>query len=130
MRISRRGIIAAGTTLVTGAHAQDKVRAYLVFFDWERTDLTARARQVIAEAAQATTKVVVSRIQIIGHGSIDEDAAQVQELSDDRAAYVAAAIIRFGVPKQVITMRGEGNRFPLDPSRKDQNRRAEIVLIR
>ena len=26
-------------------------RTYLVFFDWDRADLTARAREIIAEAA-------------------------------------------------------------------------------
>ena len=30
-------------------------RTYLVFFDWDRADLTARARQIVAEAAQAST---------------------------------------------------------------------------
>ena len=44
-----------------------RARTYLVFFDWDRADLTDRARQIIAEAAQATTRVQVTRIEVSGH---------------------------------------------------------------
>ena len=41
------------------APAPAPARSYLVFFDWDRADITDRARQVIAEAAQASTRVQV-----------------------------------------------------------------------
>ena len=39
-------------------------RTYLVFFDWDRADLTDRARQIIAEAASASTRVQTTRIEV------------------------------------------------------------------
>ncbi|MBC7799722.1 MAG: outer membrane beta-barrel protein, partial [Gemmatimonadaceae bacterium] len=42
-------------------------RNYLVFFDWDRADLTDRARQIVAEAATASTRAQVTRIEVAGH---------------------------------------------------------------
>jgi OmpA family len=42
-------------------------RSYLVFFDWDRTDLTDRARQIVGEAATASTRVVLTQISVNGH---------------------------------------------------------------
>ena len=41
--------------VVPVAAAPAPARTFLVFFDWNRADLTARARQIIGEAAQART---------------------------------------------------------------------------
>ncbi|EHL99617.1 putative outer membrane protein, partial [Acetobacteraceae bacterium AT-5844] len=49
------------------AAAPAPARTYLVFFDWDRADLTDRARQIIAEAAQNSTRVQATRIEVAGH---------------------------------------------------------------
>ena len=107
-------------------------RTYLVFFDWDRADLTDRARQIIAEAAQATTRVQVTRIEVAGHADRSGSPAYNQGLSQRRGQNVAAELVRNGVPQSAITVQGLGESRPLvataDGVREPQNRRVEIML--
>ncbi len=107
-------------------------RTYLVFFDWDRADLTDRARQIVAEAASATTKVQVTRIEVQGHTDTSGTAAYNQGLSVRRAQVVAAELVRLGVPRASITTQGFGFSRPLVATgpgvREPQNRRVEIIL--
>jgi len=107
-------------------------RTFLVFFDWNRADLTARARQIIAEAAQARTRQAVTRIEVTGHTDTSGSAVYNQGLSVRRANAVAAELVRLGVPRGEITARGVGETQLLVPTpdntREPQNRRVEIVL--
>jgi len=107
-------------------------RSYLVFFDWDRADLTDRARQIIAEAAQATSRVQVTRIEIAGHTDASGTPRYNQGLSVRRAQNVAAELVRLGVSRQSIAVQGFGESRPLvqtaDGIREPQNRRVEIVL--
>ena len=107
-------------------------RTYLVFFDWDRADLTDRARQVIAEAAQASTRVQVIRIQVNGYTDLSGTARYNQGLSVRRAQNVANELVRDGVPRQAIGVKGYGESNPLVPTaagaREPQNRRVEIIL--
>jgi outer membrane protein OmpA-like peptidoglycan-associated protein len=111
---------------------QAAARTYLVFFDWDRADLTDRARQIVAEAAQATTRVQVTRIEVSGHTDTTGTARYNQALSVRRADNVAAELVRLGVPREAITTQGYGFSRPLVSTgpnvREPQNRRVEIVL--
>ena len=112
--------------------APTAARTYLVFFDWDRADLTDRARQIIAEAAQATTRVQVTRIEVSGHTDTSGTARYNQGLSVRRAQNVAAELVRLGVPRSAISTQGFGFSRPLVATgpgvREPQNRRVEIVL--
>ena len=112
--------------------APTAARSYLVFFDWDRADLTTRARQIIAEAAQATTRVQVTRIEVSGHTDTTGTARYNQGLSIRRAQNVAAELVRLGVPRGAISTQGFGESRPLVATgqgvREPQNRRVEIVL--
>jgi OmpA-OmpF porin, OOP family len=114
------------------APAPAPARTYLVFFDWDKADLTDRARQVIAEAAQASTRVAVTRIEVSGHADRTGTAAYNQKLSLRRAQNVAAELVRLGVQQSAIDIQGYGDTRPLVPTaagvREPQNRRVEIVL--
>ncbi len=107
-------------------------RTYLVFFDWDRADLTNRARQIIAEAAQASTRVQTTRIEVNGYTDLSGTAAYNQRLSVRRAESVQAELVRDGVPRQEIAIHGFGETHPLVPTaqgvREPQNRRVEIIL--
>ncbi len=107
-------------------------RTYLVFFDWDRADLTDRARQIIGEAAQATTRVQVTRIEVDGYTDLSGSAAYNQGLSVRRAQAVAAELARDGVPRAAIAVQGFGESDPLVPTaagvREPQNRRVQIIL--
>ncbi len=107
-------------------------RTYLVFFDWDRADLTDRARQIIAEAAQASTHVSYTRIEVNGYTDLSGTPAYNQKLSVKRAQTVAAELVRDGVPQNAIDVQGFGESHPLVPTakgvREPQNRRVEIIL--
>ena len=112
--------------------AAEAARTYLVFFDWDRAELTTRARQVVAEAAKATTRVQVTRIDVNGYTDTSGTAAYNQGLSVRRAQTVANELVRDGVPKQAISIQGYGQTHLLvqtaDGVREPQNRRVEIIL--
>ncbi len=107
-------------------------RTYLVFFDWDRADLSARARQIVAEAAAASTKVPTTRIDVNGYTDLSGSADYNQRLSVRRAESVESELVRDGVPKDEIVIRGNGENDPLVPTakgvREPQNRRVEIIL--
>ena len=115
-----------------------EARTYLVFFDWDRSDLTPRAREIVAQAAQASTHVQTTRIEVDGYtdnSSIHGGARGARYnigLSIRRAQSVKAELIRDGVPGSAIDTHGFGESHPLVPTgpdtREPQNRRVEIVL--
>jgi len=114
------------------AAAPAPARTYLVFFDFDRADLTDRARQIIAEAAQNSSRVQTTRIEVAGHADRAGTPQYNQRLSQRRADAVAAELVRLGVARSAITVQAFGESRPLVPTadgvREPQNRRVEIVL--
>jgi outer membrane protein OmpA-like peptidoglycan-associated protein len=107
-------------------------RSYLVFFDWDRADLTVRARQIIREAADNSTRVQYTRIEVDGYTDTSGTQQYNQGLSMRRAQAVAAELVKDGVPRQSITIMGFGDTHLLVPTgpgvREPQNRRVEIII--
>jgi outer membrane protein OmpA-like peptidoglycan-associated protein len=106
-------------------------RSYLVFFDWDKYDLTARAKQIIAEAAANSTKVQYTRIEVNGNTDTTGSAEYNQRLSVRRAEAVAAELAKDGVPRAAMDIKGFGFTRLLVPTgpgvREPQNRRVEII---
>ena len=107
-------------------------RTYLVFFDWDRADLTARARQVIGDAASNAGRVQYTRIEVDGNADRSGTPAYNLGLSRRRAETVAAELVRDGIPREAIGIQAFGDTKPLIPTaagaREPQNRRVEIVI--
>ena len=107
-------------------------RTYLVFFDWDKADLTDRARQIITEAAGASRRVTTTKIEVAGHADRSGTPQYNQRLSERRAQAVAAELVRQGVARNDIAITAFGESKPLVPTadgvREPQNRRVEIVL--
>jgi len=107
-------------------------RTYLVFFDWDRADLTDRARQIVATAASASTHVQTTRLEVNGYTDLSGTAAYNQKLSIRRAQSVQTELVHDGVPMSEISIHGFGESNPLVPTaagvREPQNRRVEIIL--
>jgi outer membrane protein OmpA-like peptidoglycan-associated protein len=114
------------------AAAPAPARTFLVFFDWNRADLTDRAKQIIAEAAQNSTRVQTTRIEVSGHADRSGTPQYNQRLSERRAQAVAAELEARGVPRTAMVIQAFGESRPLVPTadgvREPQNRRVEIVL--
>ncbi|MCK8788206.1 OmpA family protein, partial [Roseomonas sp. NAR14] len=81
------------------AVAPAPARTYLVFFDWDRADLTDRARQIIADAAQNSQRMQVTRLEVSGHADRSGTPQYNQALSLRRANAVAAELVRNGVAR-------------------------------
>ena len=107
-------------------------RSYLVFFDWDKADLTDRAKQIVSEAAANSTKVQYTRLEVNGYTDTSGTPKYNQGLSVRRAQSVAAELVKDGVPKSAIAIQGFGETHLLVPTgagvREPQNRRVEIII--
>ena len=108
------------------------VRTYLVFFDWDRSDLSARARQIVARAATASQAGGTTKVEVDGYTDTSGTVSYNQKLSVRRAQTVKTELVRDGVPASEIAISGRGESDPLVPTgpgvREPQNRRVQIIL--
>ena len=106
-------------------------RTYLVFFDWDRSDLTPRARDIVAEAVRASARTPHTRIEVSGNADRSGTPQYNLTLSQARAEAVANEMSRWGVPRSIMDIHAYGDTRPLVPTaagvREPQNRRVEIV---
>ena len=114
------------------APAPAPARSYLVFFDWDKATLTSRAREIVKEAADNSTHVQYTQIEVNGYTDTSGQAKYNMGLSIRRADAVAAELVRDGVPKTAIAIQGFGETHLLVPTganvREPQNRRVEIII--
>ncbi|MDR3530587.1 MAG: OmpA family protein [Rhodopila sp.] len=114
------------------APAPAPARSYLVFFDWDKADLTDRAKAIVKEAADNSTRVQVTRIEVNGYADTSGKPQYNQALSVRRANAVAGELVRDGVPRNVINIQGFGDTHLLVATgpgvREPQNRRVEIII--
>jgi len=114
------------------APAPAPARSYLVFFDWDKATLTDRARAIVKEAADNSTRVQVTRIEVNGYTDTSGKPQYNQALSVRRAKAVAGELVHDGVPQNVIDIQGFGDTHLLVATgpgvREPQNRRVEIII--
>ncbi|HQT38841.1 MAG TPA: OmpA family protein [Acidocella sp.] len=114
------------------APAPAPAKTYLVFFDWDKSNLTPRAEQVIAQAAIDSQAVKTTVINVSGYTDTSGTATYNMGLSQRRAKAVAAKLVSDGVPASEISIHAFGETHLLVPTgpgvREPQNRRVEIVL--
>ena len=105
---------------------------YLVFFDWDRSDITPTARQVITEAVAAVNRRNTDMILVEGHADRSGSDQYNVALSQRRAEAVRQLLTQQGIPANRIDMQAYGESQPLvqtdDGVRNPQNRRAAIVI--
>ena len=106
--------------------------SFMVFFDWDRSNLSQQALNTIKQAAAAFKSKGNARITATGHTDTSGPEAYNMALSLRRANAVKDALVREGVPAQAITVIGMGEKGLLvqtgDGVREPQNRRVEIVI--
>ena len=106
--------------------------SYMVFFDWDRSNLSAQALNTIKQAANAFKTKGNARITATGHTDKSGPENYNMALSLRRANAVKDALVREGVPATAIAVIGRGEAGLLvqtaDGVREPQNRRVEIVI--
>jgi outer membrane protein OmpA-like peptidoglycan-associated protein len=106
--------------------------SFMVFFDWDRSNLSQQALATIQQAANAFRTRGSARITATGHTDTSGPENYNMALSLRRANAVKDALVRDGVPATAIAVIGKGETSLLVPTpdgvREPQNRRVEIVL--
>jgi len=106
--------------------------SFMVFFDWDRSNLSDQALNTIRQAAAAFKSKGSARITATGHTDTSGPESYNMALSLRRANAVKDALVREGVPAQAISVVGRGEQGLLvqtgDGVREPQNRRVEIVV--
>jgi len=107
-------------------------QVYLVFFDWDKYNITPEGQQIIQLAANQYKSGGRVTLQVTGYTDTTGSAGYNQRLSERRANAVANALGRQGVARNDMMVSGRGKndqRVPTaDGVREPQNRRVEIVF--
>ena len=116
----------------TQVQQPEKQREFQVFFDFDKSNITAAAANVIKAAADVVKAGGVAHITVTGHTDTVGTAKYNQALSERRAASVKSQLVTDGVDTGTISTVGAGKSGLLVPTadgvREPQNRRAVIEL--
>jgi outer membrane protein OmpA-like peptidoglycan-associated protein len=108
------------------------VRTFIVFFDFNKSNLTAEAQSVVSEAVKTAQTSGPVRIVITGHTDTVGSDSYNQALSQRRADTVKDQMVTDGLSADEITTVGKSFHDPLVTTgpnvREPQNRRAVIDL--
>jgi OmpA-OmpF porin, OOP family len=107
-------------------------KVFLVFFDWDKYNITPEGQQIIALAAQQYKAGGSVRLQVTGYTDTSGSAGYNQRLSERRANAVANALAAQGVARSDMAVSGRGYNDLRVPTplgvREPQNRRVEILF--
>ncbi|WP_043743297.1 OmpA family protein [Paramagnetospirillum magneticum] len=105
---------------------------YIVFFDFDKAQITPEAARVLQQAAGAAKTAGAARIDLSAHTDLSGSAKYNQALSEKRGAAVKAQLEQLGIPASQIVVVAKGKTSPMVPTpdgvREPQNRRVEIIL--
>jgi OmpA-OmpF porin, OOP family len=107
-------------------------REFIVFFGFNKSNLTAEAVEVVKQAAAAFKETGSANVKLVGHTDRSGSDAYNNALSLRRGDSVKAALVAEGVPEGSISVEGRGEAEPTVPTddgvREPQNRRVNITL--
>lgn len=107
-------------------------RSYMVFFDFDKSDVNQQALATIRQAAGNAKQGGIQRLNVTGHTDRAGSERYNMALSLRRANAVKQVLIGEGIPADAIVVIGRGESEPLVPTadgvREAQNRRVEIIL--
>ncbi len=120
------------TAALTKAALLPTNRSFILFFDFDKANITGRARQVIEKAAASTRSGGVAQIKLIGHADRAGPERYNMGLSVRRATAVKLELMGLGIPESEIVVAGKGENQPLvatrDGVQEPQNRRVEVTF--
>jgi OOP family OmpA-OmpF porin len=106
-------------------------RQFVVYFEFDKSDLTPEGSRVVMDAASAFKQTGSVRVAITGYTDLAGTQRYNLGLSKRRADRVHSALVQDGVPDGVIAEAWRGKENPAVPTpdgvREPRNRRVEIV---
>ena len=107
-------------------------RNFTVFFDFDKSDLTADARQVLDNVVKDARTGSIANVQVTGHADRSGSDDYNQRLSLRRAEAVREYLVTQGLGTGQVAVNGRGESEPLVPTadgvREPSNRRAVIIF--
>jgi len=104
----------------------------IVYFDYDKSNLTAASADLIAETVRRARQFDVERVSVIGNTDTSGSSAYNQALSERRARVVRDALIAQGIPSSIISTNAQGEnnlaKSTADGVREPLNRRTEITI--
>ena len=105
---------------------------FMIFFDFDKSDLTPAAQAILTQAADAIKKQGSTQIALTGYTDTVGSAEYNLKLSMRRAEAAKKFLVNLGVPASEISTVGKGKTDLLVPTKdgvkEAQNRRVQIVL--
>jgi len=105
-------------------------RSFLIFFDWDKSNIRPDAQKILEAAAAAAKSGARVSIQLTGHADRSGTTRYNQRLSERRANAAKAELVKLGLSSGSIATVGRGESQPLvataDGVREPRNRRVEI----
>jgi outer membrane protein OmpA-like peptidoglycan-associated protein len=105
---------------------------FIVFFDWDKSDITPEAAAILDNAAAAYQQTGSAQVMLAGHADRSGSADYNVGLSQRRADAVRAYLAGRGVADGAMSTSAFGESQPLvqteDGVREPQNRRVEITF--
>jgi outer membrane protein OmpA-like peptidoglycan-associated protein len=123
---------ASQAAVVESAPAAPPPVDYMVYFDWDKSNLNADARSVVAQAATAAGNNKATVLLVTGNTDTTGSNNYNQKLSERRAAVVKRELIHLGISPDSIQTVGNGKTDLAvqtgDEVRERANRRTHIIL--
>lgn len=112
------------------AQVKEDSRSYLVFFDFDKYNLTEDAKEILRNLFSNTRNARAVQYSVTGHADRSGSDAYNMKLSERRANSVQQELQQLGAPAGSVSLDWKGERDPLvqtaDGIKEPQNRRAEI----
>jgi outer membrane protein OmpA-like peptidoglycan-associated protein len=135
-------VLAAGLASPASAQSGDQAAApapptckngpYIVFFDWNKADITSEAATILDSAIAAYADCNKAAVSLTGHTDRSGSDQYNMSLSGERNDSVSAYLAGHGIPAAVVRAQALGETMPRVPTadgvREAQNRRVEITF--
>lgn len=129
--VTHAGSTTCPAAAPAAAAAPTAQNEYLVFFDWNKSNITPAADRTISDAVKAWGKAV--QYKVVGHTDTSGSAAYNKKLSVRRAEAVKKSLVAKGIPAKAVATEGKGDTQLLVQTgknvREPSNRRAQIINL-
>lgn len=109
---------------------------FVVYFEWDSSDLTSQASAVVDQAIaniRDRADCATGGVSIVGHTDTSGASAYNQRLSARRASIVSDALQSRGIAAEAISTDGRGEddlaKATRDGVREPLNRRSEVTIV-